>query len=353
MKTTLTCSGHFRDLTAIGDVSKPWNHMVPRGEFPGTIEIPAGYDVPGYGVAKEAIEIEGLTVLGDRELESIVQRFSGDILIDADHLSHDKSQSTEAMGWGTNIRYMPNRDLGLEVETPWTPPGREKITQQIYRYISPEFAGAVRYEDGVFKFYPVALTGAGLTNRPKLKALRPVSANRETNDTKPSMKHALTLLCGLIGSPESATEQELTDKVTAFKSDLATSRNRAKQADALETEIKGLREEAIATDLERFADVIEDKDSAKLLLQSNRDATVKFFTAALAKAQANGENKITPLYQKNRATAPDGAKFTAAGDDEVKASKAAAFVAVVKNREKCGFDAAWQIAKGEKPELFV
>lgn len=352
MNAPLYCRGMFRDLSAIGSDPKPWNHMVPRGEFPGTVEIPAGYDVPGFGIVAEDMSVEGVTVLGDAQLESIVQKFRGEMLIDADHLSHDITQSTEAMGWGTAIRYMADRSMGLEVETPWTPPGREKIVTQVYRYISPEFAGNVKYENGIFKFYPFALTGAGLTNRPKLKALKPVSANRETNSNKPpTMKAALTLLCGLIGAPETATEQELATKVEAFRGEIATSKNRAQKADELELEIKGLRDEAINSDLERFADVIEDKESAKALLQMNREAAVKLFTANQAKAAGSGEGKA--VYQKNRATAPDGSKFKKDADDEEQKEIARnGLVATVRNREKCDFKTAWDIAKAEKPELF-
>jgi phage I-like protein len=347
MTNELSCSGRFRDLTALGEKPAAWNHMVPKGEFPGTVKIPAGYDVPGYGIAESAMEVEGLTVLGDRELESIVQRFSGDMLIDPDHLSHDKEHSTEAMGWGQQIRYMHNRADGLEVSTEWTPLGKDKILHKIYRYISPEFAGSVRYEDGTFKFFPVALTGAGLTNRPKLRALKPVSANRETQTTT-TMSKALTLLCGLLSIPETTPEAELESKVSAFQGDHASSKNRAAEADKMETEIKVLRDEAIDRDLEKFSDVIEDKDSAKVLLQTNREATVKFFTAAQAK---QGEKSPAPLHQRNRATAPDGSKFSGTEDDK-KDEERVKLVATVKNRDRCNFETAWATAKLEKPELF-
>lgn len=353
MTNTLTCSGYFRDLSPLGDKPMPWNHMVPRGEYPGTVEIPAGYDVPGFGVAENDMRVEGLTVLGDRELESIVQRFNGDMLIDPDHLSHDKDHNTEAMGWGQQIRYMANPADGLEVSTEWTPLGKDKIVHKIYRYISPEFAGTVRHEDGVFKFFPFALTGAGLTNRPKMKALKPVSANRQTKPSNtPSNMKALTLLCGLLSLPETTTEAELDAKTAAFKDTVATSKNRAADADKLETEVKLLRAEAIDRDLETYKDVIEDKESAKELLQLNREATVKTFAAQLAK-RGTTQTGPAPLYQKNRATAPDGAKFTAAEDeDEQKEIKRTALVATVKNREKCDFGTAWNIAKAESPELF-
>lgn len=321
MKSTTLPRAHFRDLRPLGEKPTTWNHMVPRGEFPGTIDLPAGYDVPGYGLVEEAMSVDGITVLGDEQLESIVHGFQPEMLIDPDHLSHDMSHNTEAMGWGQGIRFMENRADGLEVETEWTELGKEKILKKIYRYISPEFDGRVRYEDGVFKFFPTALTGAGLTNRPKLKALKPVSANRENHDPKTHMKAALTLLCGLIGAPETATEQELTSKVETFKRDMATQKNRAAKAEELEVENKKLKDEAISSDLERFSDVIEDKDSAKTLLQTNREATVKLFAAAQKKkAGETQDGTPQPVYQRNRATPPDGRKVLAQTEEEQKAS---------------------------------
>lgn len=315
---TLSCLARFRDLTARADTSLPWTHLVPRGEFPGTIEIPAGYDVPGFGPVEEAMEVEGRTVIGDAQLESIVQRFRGEMLIDPDHLSHDMAHNTEAMGWGQQIRYMANRADGLEVETEWTDLGKDKILKKIYRFISPEFDGTVRFEDGVFKFYPSALTGAGLTNRPKLKALRPVSANRESNPNE-NMKSVSphVLLCGLLGVPETTPEAELESKVTAFSAEVATSKNRAKQADDLEAENQRLNNEAIDHDLEIFADVIEDRDAARELLQVNRASTVKFFRAAQAKKGTTSPPE--PLHQRNRATPPKGEKFSEADEEKVSA----------------------------------
>lgn len=293
MNDTLLCSGRNRDLTAISTTPMPWNHVAPRGEFPGTVEIPAGYDVPGYGVAKEDMEVEGLTVFDDRTLESMVQQFRGDVLIDADHLSHDKTQSTEALGWGQRLRYLEDRN-GLEMQTAWTPPGCEKITGKIYRYLSPEFAGAVRFEAGTFKFYPSAIVGAGLTNRPKL-TLRPVSANREAS--------------------------------------------------------KIPREESIANDLarslvplakEHFANGTEARDSQiTAAVAAVKDREKCDFQTAWAIAKAENPELF---YQKDSA-APDGGK--------VKETQRTALVARLKNRDKSDFSTAWSRAKAEKPELFI
>lgn len=309
MKNTLHCSGRFRDLSALGKTPPPWTHVASLGEYPGTVEIPEGYNVPGYGVAKENMTVEGLTVFNEAGFEGMLKNFRPDMLIDADHLSHDQTQSTEALGWGVALRRSENGSE-LELETPWTPPGREKITTQVYRYISPEFAGLVRFESGVFKFYPDKLAGAGLTNRPKLKILRPVSANR-TAAAQPE-------------SPARIAE--------------------------LEAEIKTLKEEAIERDLETYKDVIGDKETARELLQMNRAVTVKHFAAQLAQRgmQTSGP---APLYQKNRATAPDGSKFYRE-EGEVDTAAQRALVASIQQREKCKFSEAWNIAKTEKPHLF-
>ena len=314
MKTELQCRAHFRDLTAL-TTPLPWTHIVPKGEFPGMVEIPAGYHVPGYGVAVEDMEIEGITVLGDAQLERMVQGFKGDMLIDSDHLSHDQSQSTEANGWGQELRYMADRSQGLELATDWTPPGKEKIITGIYRKISPEFSGAVKYEDGTFKFYPTALTGAGLTNRPKLTTLKPVSVNREKKLTSTTTMDYKSELCKTLGlDPATATDAEIAAKLG---SESATSANRATRLTLLEAENKTLKDAAIENDLAIFADVIEDKEAAKELLQMNRESTVKLFRAAQAK---KGTSTVQdPIYQKNRAIAPTGEKFTEAEEQKATA----------------------------------
>ncbi|MEO5917369.1 MAG: phage protease [Luteolibacter sp.] len=344
MKTTLSCTGRFRDLSAFNKTPKPWTHIATLGEFPGTVDIPAGYDVPGYGVATEDMSVEGLTVFDKPVLESLVKGFQGGILIDADHLSHDMAQSTEALGWGQAMRYGAD-GKELELETEWTPPGREKITTQVYRYISPEFSGSVRYESGTFKFYPAALTGAGLTNRPKLKVLRPVSANRDPNPANPSNNKALALLCRMLGVPETTPEAELETKSTALLADIATAKGLAA---SMEAQVQALRDEALSRDLETYKEVIGDPEAAKQLLQVNRAAAIKIFDGMLVKRVP-----YTPperVFQKNRATPPDGRKFF--GDSDRDETQCRALVATVQNREKCNFSTAWEIAKAEKPELF-
>jgi phage I-like protein len=301
-----TCKSRCRDLTEIpvGD-GRPWIHVVERGEYPGLIEIPAGYEVDGYGVMKEAKEVDGATVFSDQVIGNILERYDDEnLLIDYEHFSHDASKATEAAGWGIGLRYTADR-TGLEMETRWAGPAREKIQQEVYRYISPEFSGVVKYEGGEFKFYPSALTGAGLTNRPKLKVLRPVSVNRESQTTEQTMNYK-NMLLKLLKMADTATDEEIMAKLNPAEQEMATSQNRATEIAGLKEELKKLKDEAIEADLERFSAVIVDKDSTKELLQMNRAATVKMLEAQQTKQPATKAASEAPIYQKNRAKAPDG-----------------------------------------------
>jgi len=357
----MSCTARFRELkpmTVTDGASKPWVHIAPKGEFPGTISIPAGYDVPGFGVVDQASEVEGTTVLGDAQLEAIAQRFDGDILIDYEHFSHDADKSTEAAGWGQGIRYTAARD-GLELETDWAAPARAQVIDKVYRYISPEFSGPVRYEDDTFKFYPSALTGAGLTNRPKLTTLRPVSVNRNTQPTTPpTMNHKAELLKRL-GLPDTASDAEIQAALAKDgPKETSSTKCRDTEIDTLKAENKALRDEAITLDLERFGDVIEDKEAAKELLQLNRATAVKLFTAAQAKktadAAASGApaTRNAPLYQKNRATPPDGLDHFSAPDAAQEAATAKFRSIEIRAQalvieRKMPFSAAFEAAKAE------
>ncbi len=316
----MNATAHFRsgptktvDLlkgTDKGSLDKPWIHITPVGEHPGTVEIPAGYDIPGYGITDADMEVEGVTVFDQQVLSGIIHAFDDEdpILIDYEHFSHDKDKSTEAAGWGIGIRNASGGS-GLELQADWSEPGREKILKKVYRHVSPEFAGSVRYEGGVFKFYPRALTGAGLTNRPKLKALKPVSANRDKRTTTPpTQMEYKNELCKLLKlDPATATDEEIKSKLPGVANDVAVSQNRATQITDLKAENERLTNEAIDGDLERFSDVIDDPESARDLLSKNRDSAVKIFTGMQKRVGSGGGNgNQKPVYQKNRATAPKG-----------------------------------------------
>lgn len=346
------CTGRFRDgsATELADEAglKPWIHIVPAGEFPSTVDIPSGYNVEGYdGNFDEDTSVEGVTVFNAQVMERLVQGFEPDILMDYEHFSHDADKATEAAGWGQGLRYTANRD-GLELQTDWAAPAAQKIRDKVYRFVSPEFSGAVRFEGGLFKFYPSALTGAGLTNRPKLKALRPVSANRDKKT--PAMNYK-SMLCKALGLPETATDAEIEAKMGSHATEQAESMNRATELTKLRTENKKLKDEAIEQDLETYADVIDDKEAAKEMLQLNRDTAVKVFQGARSK-MGDGKGGERPLFQRNRAKAPDGdGKFQeGAKADEAATAKFRSIEArahAIAAERKIPFGQAFDTAKAE------
>lgn len=288
---------------------KPWIHIVPKGRFPGVAVVPAGAKIKGYeGTFDEPTAIETVTEYNAELLAALVQSFEGDVLVDYEHFSHDPNKPTDAAGWGSAVRVSAD---GIELEVDWADPAKEKIQQKVYRYISPEFSGDVRFEDDEFKFYPEALTGAGLTNRPKLKALRPVSANRETT-TPPTDMKAKQWLCSILGISADTPDDQLEAKVTAFQTELTDLRKEAKSGKDAAAENETLRTEQMNRDLERFADVIDDKEAAKALLSLNREKAVKVFEGLQSKLKPEPR---TPLFQKNRATPPNGQQHFEEGED--------------------------------------
>lgn len=84
----MNATAHFRSTPAKtvdllkgtdkGSLDKPWIHIAPVGEHPGTVEIPAGYDIPGYGVTDADMEVEGVTVFDQQVLSGIIHAFDDD-----------------------------------------------------------------------------------------------------------------------------------------------------------------------------------------------------------------------------------------------------------------------------------
>lgn len=317
----ILASSKFRKTVPLSETlegnAPVWTHIVPKGEWDGVVEIPAGYDVEGYGVVEEAMAVDGMTVFDDSVMERLVQGYEDgqELLIDYDHLSHDLSKKTEASGWGQGVRYNAGRD-GLELLSDWTAPARQEIKDKVYRFISPEFAGTVKYANGIFRFYPTRLTGAGLTNRPKLTALSPVSANR----TKQTTMNYKAVLLSLLSLSETATEDEIKAKIDGRSSEDAESKNRATRIADLEKTNKTLSGLLLDSDLEQFADVIgeEDKETAKELFIHNRDTAVKIYGGIRERLAKNKEPR-QPIYQKNRATPPDGKGFLGDGEEDKEA----------------------------------
>lgn len=294
-----------------------------------------------------------LAPLGDHPHGEYIQRIDGqvisalvnrwaadgsrDIPIDFDHRTHVRDDDTEAAGW---IKELQARADGLYGRVQWSDAGESALLGGRYRLLSPTWDAQVvdTADHGRTKVvHPTVLRDAALTNEPNIKAL-PFLTNRAPRTNAIFMKEILKAL----GLGESATEAEAAAKIAELQGSVTSLQNRCA---ALKTETEQLRTAQVEADLEAYADVIDDKDSAKELLMSNRAAAVKLFVAARARVPASEAVKsMTNRPTKQPATGADKA------DPDVERYD---LVETIRLRNRCSFEAAWSLARREKPELFT
>lgn len=314
--------------------------IVPAGEWPGVLRSPGG-------------EARAVTQVVDEEaMEAIMNAFSGELLIDYEHFSHDPEKETVAAGW---IHGLVRKPDGIHMRTNWSGRGKADLDQKNYRYISPEFSGEALQDIGEGRVRPLALTGAGLTNRPNLP-MPPLtnrgpgrSTNNHTTENMDNIKKALGLEAG-------ATEEQVLDKITGLQKDHATLRNRA---DGLDKEVENLRGQLVESDLAAHADVITDKEAARDMLLTNRDGTLKLL-ASLRKAEGGGakpeEGKKSPAGETLLNRKPPEQPAGSPGGEDAKREAEEKRAGQLHNRateiartEKISFAAAWQRAEREIP----
>ena len=124
---------------------RSWIMLMPEGEF----------EHPQYG----ALEFT------HAKLADFKKNFDGrvrkiDIALDQDH------DGGKATGW---LEKLELRDGGLWGLVRWTKLGEQLLTDQIYRYFSPEFGNFTDPESG--KKFSNVIIGGALTNRPFLKSM--------------------------------------------------------------------------------------------------------------------------------------------------------------------------------------
>jgi phage I-like protein len=119
-----------------------------------------------------------------------------------------------AAGWITRLE---SRDGALVGNVEWTPRAAEQIRNREYRYLSPVFA----FEKSSRRIR--ALESVALTNVPNLRL---TALNRRAQNLEDDAM-LLKALCKLLGLPETATEEQVTQAVTKLNTDLASAKNRA------------------------------------------------------------------------------------------------------------------------------
>lgn len=168
----------------INDLSRPangWYHIEKSGD----------HDVD-YGEGPAVLRIDEQAIR-DMVDDFNARTFDGPgMLIDGDHLSHDLSRDTRALGWLKRLDTYrdPSGTLELYGFIEWTPRGLKMLEDKEYTQSSTEYGEGMTFTDGVYR--PSRLTGFALTNRPRIKGKRPL-VNRQTSpasdeaggDTKP------------------------------------------------------------------------------------------------------------------------------------------------------------------------
>jgi phage I-like protein len=248
-----------RDLTAVainvqdlaldesGQAPK-WIHLVPAGLVVGR---------------------DGREWLNDNP-QLVLDAFAAgavDLPLDMEHATELRAPQGEpapAVGW---IQELQIRDGQIWGRVDWTEAGRNAVESKSYRYVSPVFV----FERASKRV--VALTSAGLTNRPNLflQALNGQEKNME-----------LKKLLAALGLPETASFDEAMAHLGKLKGDLATATNAAANPSL----------DKFVPRADYNAALARATNAEKSLADQAEKAKEKDITAAIDKALAEG--KITP-----------------------------------------------------------
>jgi phage I-like protein len=158
----------------------------------------------------------------------VVENFSGELLVDADHRSTKPDGDTSAYAWVTGLRNDP--ELGLVGTLKFTDKGAAAVNGREYRFVSVcWFLG----DDG----RPFRLDSVALTNRPNLP-VRPVlnrraaNANPAAEGGKPERNPAMDKLKEILGLAPDAADEAVVAAVTGLKGRLDAAEAQAKDAEA-------------------------------------------------------------------------------------------------------------------------
>lgn len=315
-----------RDLPEIAPGAPIWAHLTPLGDFPGALRNRAG------------AAAQRVTQRCDREaLETIVRNFRPKLLVDFEHRSELPNGDTVAAAWILDLEIRPD---GLWGRLELSDLGEQAVKNKRYRHLSPAFEIApVPGARNVFR--PVRLMSVGLTNKHNLKALQPLtnSAAAASIRKDPAMQQIATAL----GLPEASEEPAILNAISALKTARQTDKTALDQATA---KIQALESAALNTEaeafLEKHAARIKNKETVRKQFVANKEATIALFDSlATIEGGARIHNRADSRTPNGDANPPD------------KAQAQKTLVLMVRNREKCDHKTAWNIARAEKPELFI
>jgi len=313
-----------------------WFHIAPLGTFPH----PTG--------ALQVIDAEACAAMARTFAEEARQPNFPGLLVDFDHASHDPEQPTTAAGW---ISSLEPRNDGLYAQIRWSDLGHQALTGGRYRLASPvwnradcdEWSAPFGDDRDALHLRPRRMDRLALTNDPNLPGLAPLSNRADTPLESPVARSATATFMNLrteilnhLRLTATAGDGEITEALRAQAGELESLRNRCAR----------LGEAQADADLERFTDVITNRDVVRAQLLANRDATLAVL-GALRMPAAPPE----PLHQP-RLHRPNLALLSPlAPEPETAAARRVANRArQLQSELKIGHHAAFRLAEGEAAE---
>jgi phage I-like protein len=328
-----------------------WFHIAPHGTFPhptGALQV----------IDAEACE----AMLGTFNEEARQPHFPG-LLVDFDHSSHDPAQPTTAAGW---IGGLEHRGDGLYAQIRWSDLGHQALTGGRYRLASPVWNRAdcdqwtAPASDGrdVMHLRPRRLDRLALTNDPNLPGLMPLSNRKEQSGSgqSPTLQENQNTI-GDGHRPPLQTDMNLRNEIiellrlpgtVGVEAMVEALRAQTTELEALRNRCARLAESQVDADLERFAEVITNRDVVRAQLLANRDGTLALLNALRPSAPP------APLHQP-RLHRPNLHLLSplAPEPDSGTARRVANRARQLQSTLKIGHHAAFRMAEGEaaEPEL--
>jgi phage I-like protein len=313
-----------------------WFHIAPHGTFPhpnGALQV----------IDAEACDAMQRTF----QEEAKGPNFPG-LLVDFDHFSHDPAQPSTAAGWLTALEH---RDDGLYAQVRWSDLGHQALKGGRYRLVSPVWnradcdtwtapAGSEAKQTAHIR--PRRLDRLALTNDPNLPGLAPLTNRREEpatpsasanraplSETTMSLRHEILQALRLHGT---SSDGEIATALRSQREELETLRNHCSQ----------LVETQVDAELDRFADVITNRDVVRAQLLANRESTLAVLGAL------RQPEPYVPLHQP-RAHRPNLHLLGPATSetDPASARRVANRARQLQSQLKIGHHAAFRMAEGE------
>ena len=277
-----------------------WYQLAPLGEFPHA----------AAGITQIIDEAACTQMVAAFEtVKNSSGNFPG-LLIDFDHFSLDAAKHSEAAGWITDLKFVPqasslpesptsnsshstihNSPSGLMAAIRWSDTGEASVVGGRYRFLSPVWAKSDCEDLGNDRLRPVRLLNAAVTNDPNLKGILPLSNRKSDNsfdfpplsnntNKETRMQPVIDALLNKLNLPADSAQDAIISAIEnmATPDETTALTNRAETAESSLTDLQTAQLEADADAfLEDNAALIGNRDEVRTQFIENRELTEAVF----------------------------------------------------------------------------